>query len=76
MVAKLRHLGYQGYMVATPIGAGTWYKVRVGPFANEDEAHWAEAKLREERALNGRMVSDHLSIRADSASRRHVLPAL
>jgi len=51
MVAKLRHRGYQGYMVATPIGAKIWYKVRVGPFANEDEAHWAEVKLHEEGTL-------------------------
>jgi len=54
MVAKLRDRGYEGYMVATPKGAETWYKVRVGPFANEGEAHWAEAKLRAEGVLDGR----------------------
>ena len=67
MVAKLRHLGYQGYMVATPRGAEIWYKVRVGPFANEDAAQWAEAKLRGEGVLDGRRA-------ASPTNRRPSLP--
>jgi DedD protein len=45
MVSKLRGLGYDGYLVETLIGGATWYRVRVGPFANEADAQAAEQKL-------------------------------
>ncbi len=45
MVAKLRHLGYEGYLVETLIGGETWYRVRIGPFPTEAEAQSAEQKL-------------------------------
>ncbi len=51
VVAKLRKLGYQSYAVATPIGRKTWYNVHVSPFATEDEARRAEAKLHVDRKL-------------------------
>ena len=45
MVAKLRHLGYEAYLVETLIGGETWYRVRVGPFPTEAAAQSAEQKL-------------------------------
>ena len=45
MVAKLRHLGYEGYLVETVIGGETWYRVRIGPFPSEAAAQSAEQKL-------------------------------
>jgi cell division septation protein DedD len=62
MVAKLRHRGYQGYMVATSIGAVTWYKVRVGPFASEDEARWAGVKLRDELTLTAKGAASRTTV--------------
>ena len=48
MVAKLRHLGYEGYLVETLIGGETWYRVRIGPFATEAAAQAAEQKLHDQ----------------------------
>jgi len=45
MVAKLRHLGYESYLVETLIGGETWYRVRIGPFATEAGAQVVEQKL-------------------------------
>ena len=45
MVAKLRHLGYDTYIVETEIAGQTWYRVRVGPYATEEEARAAEQRL-------------------------------
>ena len=48
MSAKLRHLGYNSYIVETEIAGQTWYRVRVGPYATEEEARAAEQRLHEQ----------------------------
>ena len=48
MVAKLRHLGYESYLVETLIGSQTWYRVRIGPFATEALAQATEKKLHDQ----------------------------
>ncbi len=48
MVAKLRRLGYSAYIIETMIGGRTWYRVRVGPYATEQEASEAEGKLHQQ----------------------------
>jgi DedD protein len=45
MVSRLRGLGYDSYLVHSLIGGATWYRVRVGPFATEQDAQAAEQKL-------------------------------
>jgi len=36
---KLKDKGYKAYILVSDLGArGTWYRVRVGPFANEEDA--------------------------------------
>jgi cell division protein FtsN len=48
MIAKLRDLGYQPYAVEMQIDGRTWYRVRVGPYASEEEARAAQARLKQE----------------------------
>jgi len=43
---KLSAGGYEPYIVPTEIGGQTWYKVRVGHYETEAEAHAAEQRLR------------------------------
>jgi len=46
MARKLSAGGYEPYIVPTEIGGQTWYKVRVGHYETEEEAHAAEQRLR------------------------------
>ena len=48
MVRRLREGGYEPYIVEIQIGGKTWYKVRVGHYQTEAEAHEAEQRLRED----------------------------
>jgi septal ring-binding cell division protein DamX len=48
MVKRLREGGYEPYIVETRIAGQTWYKVRVGHYQSEAEAHAAEQKLRQD----------------------------
>ena len=48
MVARLRSLGYNAQSYQTTLGGQTWYRVRVGPYYNEDDAKAAQAKLRDQ----------------------------
>ena len=45
MAQRLRELGYQPTIVATDIGGQTWYRVKVGPYASEEEARQAQQEL-------------------------------
>ncbi len=45
MARRLRELGYQPTIVATDIGGQTWYRVKVGPYATEEEARQAQQEL-------------------------------
>ncbi len=48
MARRLRERGYDPYIVETRIAGQTWYKVRVGHYQSEAEAHAAEQKLRQD----------------------------
>lgn len=48
MMAKLKALGYQPYTVEMIIDGKKWYRVRVGPFASEGDAHAAQERLKGE----------------------------
>ena len=48
MVTKLKALGYQPYTVEMIIDGKKWYRVRVGPFASEGDAHAAQERLKDE----------------------------
>ena len=48
MLTRLHQLGYQAYKVETLIGGQTWYRVRVGPYATQDQAEAAETKLHQQ----------------------------
>ncbi|HTY56336.1 MAG TPA: SPOR domain-containing protein [Candidatus Binataceae bacterium] len=48
MARKLSAGGYEPYIVPTEINGQTWYKVRVGHYDSEEEAHDAEERLRSE----------------------------
>ncbi len=46
MVARLKALGYEPHEMQTVIDGQTWYRVQIGPYATEEEARAAQAKLR------------------------------
>ena len=46
MARRLTAGGYEPYIVPTDIGGQTWYKVRVGHYETEEEAHDAELRLK------------------------------
>ncbi len=48
MVTKLKALGYRPYTVEMIIDGKKWYRVRVGPFASEADAHAAQERLKDE----------------------------
>jgi len=48
MVTKLKALGHQPYTVEMIIDGKKWYRVRVGPFASEGDAHAAQERLKDE----------------------------
>ena len=57
LLADLSQQGYKGSVVRADLGErGIWYRVRVGPYADEKDARRALEKLREERNLKGYIV--------------------
>ncbi len=46
MVTRLKALGYEPHEMQTVIDGQTWYRVQIGPYATEEEARAAQAKLR------------------------------
>jgi len=48
MAAKMNRLGYHAFLVPTNLGGQTWWRVRVGPYDSEEQAHNAEKKLLEQ----------------------------
>lgn len=48
MMRKLRALGYTPYEVPTQLNGETWYRVRVGPYATEEEARAAQDRLKQQ----------------------------
>ncbi|HYA34857.1 MAG TPA: SPOR domain-containing protein [Candidatus Binataceae bacterium] len=48
MAAKMSRLGYHAFLVPTNLGGQTWWRVRVGPYDSEEQAHDAEKKLLEQ----------------------------
>lgn len=46
MARRLSAGGYEPYIVPTDIGGQTWYKVRVGHYETEEDAHAAEQRLK------------------------------
>lgn len=54
---RLRALGFQAYTVQAPLRGQTWYRIRVGRFANRDEARAVEGKLRQTGEFKGAYVT-------------------
>jgi cell division protein FtsN len=48
MVSKLKRLGYNGQESKVAFNGQTWYRVRVGPYPNADEANAAQARLHDQ----------------------------
>jgi septal ring-binding cell division protein DamX len=48
MAQKLRRLGYQPTIVQTEIAGQSWYRLRVGPYATQEDARAAQEKLRQQ----------------------------
>lgn len=48
MVARLKTLGYNAQETKIALNGGTWYRVRVGPYASAGEATAAQNRLREQ----------------------------
>jgi cell division protein FtsN len=48
MVVRLKSLGYNAQETKIALNGGTWYRVKVGPFASADEATAAQERLREQ----------------------------
>ena len=48
MVSRLNALGYNAQETTMALNGGTWYRVRIGPFASADEANAAQERLREQ----------------------------
>jgi cell division protein FtsN len=48
MVSRLKTLGYNAQELKVALNGGTWYRVRVGPYASADEATAAQNRLREQ----------------------------
>jgi cell division protein FtsN len=46
MVSRLNALGYNAQETTMALNGGTWYRVRIGPFASADEANAAQERLR------------------------------
>lgn len=57
MLESLSAQGYRGNIEKADLGErGTWYRVRIGPFRDEEEAGKALERLRAERNLKGFIV--------------------
>jgi cell division septation protein DedD len=54
---KLRSKGYDAYTTQGPIGGVTWYRVRVGRFADREAAKAMETRLRREEQLEAAYVA-------------------
>jgi|SRR5271166_4449083 len=48
MVSRLKTLGYNAQETKVALNGGTWYRVRIGPYASADEATAAQNRLREQ----------------------------
>ncbi|HZC46937.1 MAG TPA: SPOR domain-containing protein [Candidatus Acidoferrum sp.] len=48
MVTRLKSIGYNAQEIKIALNGGTWYRVRVGPFASAEEASAAQERLREQ----------------------------
>ena len=57
LARKLREKGYQAYTVQAPIRGQTWYRVRVGRFANREQAKELESRLRSSEHLENAYVT-------------------
>jgi cell division septation protein DedD len=57
MTLRLRAQGFAAYTVQAPLRGQTWYRVRVGRFANRDEARDVEARLRQTGEFKGAYVT-------------------
>ena len=53
---QLRQKGYDAYTVQAPIGNVTWYRVRVGRFADRASARATEQRLREQEKIEAAYV--------------------
>jgi cell division septation protein DedD len=47
MVSRLKDLGYNAQETKIALNGGTWYRVRVGPYASAEEANAAQNELRD-----------------------------
>jgi cell division protein FtsN len=57
LARKLRAKGFDSYTTQGPIGGVTWYRVRVGRFADRESAKAMETRLRREEQLEAAYVS-------------------
>jgi cell division septation protein DedD len=57
MARKLRTKGYEAYTVQAPMRGQTWYRVRVGRFANREQAKELESRLRSSEHLDNAYVT-------------------
>lgn len=53
---QLRQKGYDAYTVQAPIGNVTWYRVRVGRFADRASARATEQRLKEQEKIEAAYV--------------------
>jgi cell division septation protein DedD len=53
---QLRQKGYDAYTVQAPIGNVTWYRVRVGRFADRATARATEQRLKEQEKIEAAYV--------------------
>jgi cell division septation protein DedD len=57
MARSLRAKGYDAYTVQAPLRGQTWYRVRVGRFANRDQAREMEARLKAREGMENAYVT-------------------
>jgi cell division septation protein DedD len=53
---QLRQKGYDAYTVQAPIGNVTWYRVRVGRFADRATARATEQRLKQQEKIEAAYV--------------------
>jgi cell division septation protein DedD len=57
LTLRLRSKGFDAYTVQVPLRGETWYRVRVGHFANREEASALVERLKREQRLSGAYVT-------------------
>ena len=59
MLGRLKARGYDAFLAETDIKGRMWYRVRVGNFANQQQAELMEKKLRAKEGLRDAFVANN-----------------